>query len=57
MSRSNKSKQTWDIPYWFKRMQCRKIKMRLKKNTRQILADPEQVAALRPRKSHRWDYF
>lgn len=57
MSRSNKRKQVWSIPRWFKRKQNRKTKMRLKENTQLALTRPDAVAVMRLRKSHRWGYF
>jgi hypothetical protein len=58
MSKSKKgSPKLGSIPKIFKKLQNRSQKMKLKENTKSILANPEDVCELRIRKSHAWEYF
>jgi len=58
MSRSKTgSPKLGSIPKAFKRLQNRSQKMKLRQNTKNIVANPESHTALRMRKSHAWQWL
>jgi hypothetical protein len=58
MSSSKKgSPKLGSIPKWFKRLQNKSQKMRLKKNAKAIVNNSDGQTELRIQKSHAWNWF
>jgi len=56
MSRSNKNSKSL-VTSWFKRLQMRSQKQKLKESDRKLFENAEAEQETKFKKSHRWEWF